>query len=101
MAKANRYSKSEFEEIVKKEEETTKRKKERRKTGRDPSIKDIRKHLEKIIKFHKKQVNDMIPSIYPILGPVNIDDGDGPGGSEERGGLKMKNTKGEFHRYNA
>ena len=97
--KSNRLTKKEFEEAVKKQQETEKRKKDRRKSGRDPSVKDIKKHLGKIMKFHCKRLNDEIPSIYPILGPVNLDSDDEGDGDSKRGTQSMKNTKGEFKRY--
>lgn len=103
-AKSNRLSKKEFEEAVKKQEEETKKKKQKRKGSRDPSIKEIRDHLKKIIAYHCKAVNDRIPSVYPILGPVNMDDdgeeGNKGGEGEMRGGLGMSNTKTELRRYN-
>lgn len=74
----------------------------RKSAKRDPTTKEIRDHLRKIIKYHCQKVNEAIPSIYPILGPVNLDeDGDGgkDGSGDKRGGLKMPNTKGELKRY--
>ena len=103
-ANTNRLTKKEFEEAVKKQEDDTKKKKQRRKSARDPSIKEIRDHLKKIIAYHCKSVNDTIPSVYPILGPVNNDDegeeGSKGGEGENRGGLGMSNTKTELRRYN-
>lgn len=103
-AVTNRLSKKEFEEAVKKEEDNQKKKKQKRKGGRDPSIKEIRDHLKKIIAYHCKAVNDRIPSVYPILGPVNTDEdgeeGNKGGEDEMRGGSGMSNTKTELRRYN-
>jgi len=39
----------------------------------DPKIKEVRKLLEKIIKYHEQKVTEEIPSIYPLLGPANTD----------------------------
>lgn len=101
--KLGKISNKELEKTVEKIEEKKKKIKQKRKEKRDPSITDIRKHLEKIIKYHCKKVNDEIPSIYPILGPVNIDssddDGDGCDNDSKRGGLKMLNTKQELKKY--
>lgn len=47
--------------------------KEKRKKKRDPSIKAIREHLKKIVKYHEKKVVESIPSIYPMLGAANTD----------------------------
>lgn len=95
-------SSKEFNKKVEKYDERKKKVDMRRKSAkRDPSTKEIREHLRKIIKYHCQKVNEAIPSIYPILGPVNLDDeGDGGGGGgDKRGGLKMTNTKEELKRY--
>jgi len=101
-AEINRLTTKEFKKQVEKYDEREKAIKMRRKSAkRDPSIKEIRKRIQEIIKFHVQKANEMLPSIYPILGPVNLDDeegGEGNGGSK-RGGLKMANTKGELKRY--
>jgi hypothetical protein len=98
-------TRKQFEEEVKKQEEKEKKKKQRRKGSRDPSLKEVRDMLKKMIAYHCKSVNDRIPSVYPILGPVNMDDeeeeeGNKGGDGQERGGLGMSNTKGELRRYN-
>lgn len=91
-------STKEFNKEVEKYDETKKKKDMRRKSvKRDPSPKEIRDHLRKIIKYHCQKVNEAIPSIYPILGPVNLEEDDD--GGEKRGGLKMTNTKSELKRY--
>lgn len=97
---ASSLSSKEFNKQVEKYDETKKKKDMRRKSvKRDPSTKEIREHLRKIIKYHCQKVNEAIPSIYPILGPVNLEDDGGDGSGEKRGGLKMSNTKGELKRY--
>jgi hypothetical protein len=67
--------------LDKKSEEIDKKKKKlkqkRRGKKNDPSIKKVREHLRKIIKYHEHKVNEEIPSIYPILGPANSDSEDG------------------------
>ena len=100
-AEYNRLTTKEFNTKVEKYDEKEKQIKMRRKSvKRDPSIKEIRDHLKKIIKYHAQKVNEQIPSIYPILGPVNLDEEeDGGDGLSKRGGLKMPNTKGELKRY--
>jgi len=101
-AERSALSSKEFNKEVEKYDEEKKKKAMRRKSvKRDPSTKEIREHLRKIMKYHCQKVNEAIPSIYPILGPVNLDDDDGGGqnGGDKRGGLKMANTKGEFKRY--
>lgn len=96
--KSASLSTKEFNKEVEKYDENKKKKDMRRKSvKRDPSTKEIRDHLRKIIKYHCQKVNEAIPSIYPILGPVNLEDDDD--GGEKRGGLKMNNTKGELKRY--
>jgi len=99
-ARSAALSSKEFNKQVEKYDERKKKIDMRRKSAkRDPSAKEIRDHLRKIIKYHCQKVNEAIPSIYPILGPVNLEeDGDGNGG-DKRGGLKMPNTKGELKRY--
>lgn len=101
--KLGKLSSKELDKNVKDIEEKKDKIKRKRKEKKDPSITDIRKHLEKIIKYHAKKVNDEIPSIYPILGPVNVDDSsdDDGGGNDgsKRGGLKMLNTKQELKKY--
>ena len=99
-AEINRLTTKQFNKAVEKYEEREKTIKQRRKTAkRDPSVKEIRKRLSQIIKYHAEKVNEQIPSIYPILGPVNLDSDDEGGAGEKRGGLKMPNTKGELKRY--
>lgn len=100
-AMSQRISKKDFEKEVEKIKEKEKMKKEKRKSKKkDPSIKQIREHLRKIVKYHCKEVNEAIPSIYPILGPVNSDsDDDDEDGGSKRGGPKMLNTKGELRKY--
>lgn len=100
-AASNRLSHKEFSKEVEKIEEKEKRKKEKRKgKKKDPTIKIVREHLRKIIKYHCQKVNEAVPSVYPILGPVNSDSDEGEGESGgKRGGLKMLNTKGELHKY--
>lgn len=101
---SNRLTKKEFEETVKKQEEQDKKKKQKVKATKKPSVKEVKDMLKKIIAYHRKAVNDMIPSVYPILGPVNMDDdgedGNKGGEGEARGGVGMSNTKGELRRYN-
>jgi len=93
-------STKEFTKEVEKYDETQKKKDMRRKSAkRDPSPKEIRERLRQIIKYHCQKVNEAIPSIYPILGPVNLEDEGGDGSGDKRGGLKMTNTKSELKRY--
>lgn len=75
--------------LDKKSEEIDKKKKklkEKRKgKSKDPSIKKVKDHLRKIIKYHEHKVNEEIPSIYPILGPANSDsDNDNESGNERK-----------------
>jgi len=100
-AAANRLSHKVFNKEVEKIDEKEKRKKEKRKgKKKDPSIKQVREHLRKIIKYHRQKVNEAIPSVYPVLGPVNSDSDEGcDDGGSKRGGLKMMNTKTELHKY--
>jgi len=96
-ASSKSLSTKEFNKEVDKYDEQKKKIAMRRKSvKRDPSTKEIREHLKKIIKYHCQKVNEAIPSIYPILGPVNLDDDND---TDKRGGLKMPNTKGELKRY--
>ena len=74
-------------------EKTLKRK---RREQRDPSIKKIRDHLKKMIKFHSEKVHEQIPSIYPLLGPANTDS---ENDSDERSGPKRMGTKKELKQY--
>lgn len=81
-------------EIDKKKEKLKKKRKGKR---NDPSIKKVREHLRKIIKYHEHKVNEEIPSIYPILGPANTDsENDGSGGEE-----KKEHTKKERSDYDS
>lgn len=63
--------------LDKKSEEIDKKKKKlkQKRQGKrnDPSVKKVKDHLRKIIKYHEHKVNEEIPSIYPILGPANTD----------------------------
>lgn len=58
-------------ELIDKKKKKLKHKRQGKKN--DPKIKAVRKHLEKIIKYHEHKVNEEIPSIYPLLGPANTD----------------------------
>jgi len=99
-AASRRISTKEFEKEVEKITEKEKAKKKKRKGARDPSIKEVRERLRKMVQYHKKEVQETIPCIYPILGPVNSDsDADDGGFGDKRGGPKMLNTKGELKKY--
>lgn len=97
----NTLSNKEFDKAVEKQDEKEKKIKQKRQgKKRDPSIADVRKHLEKIIKYHKQLVNDSIPSIYPILGPVNMDEEEGKSGDAQNGVLDKKlHTKQELTKF--
>ena len=77
--------------------EKEKKLKEKRKAQRDPSIKKIREHLKKIIKYHCEKVHEQVPSIYPLLGPANSDSDES--GGEEGADPKRKHTKQELKFY--
>lgn len=82
-----------LEKKANKLDEKEKNLKRKRKEQRDPSLKKIREHLKKMIKYHNEKVHEQIPSIYPMLGPANTDsDND----SDERNGPKRKGTKKEL-----
>lgn len=77
--------------------EKEKQLKERRKEQRDPSIKNIRNHIKKIIRYHSEKVQEQVPSIYPLLGPANTDSEN----SDDEDGVnaeKRQNTKKELKR---
>jgi hypothetical protein len=79
-------------EIDKKKENLKKKRKGKKK---DPSIKSVREHLKKIIKYHEHKVNEEIPSIYPILGPANTDSENEGSGNDD----KKMHTKREKSGY--
>jgi hypothetical protein len=85
--------------LEKKSDEIDKKKKKlkhkRQGKKNDPKIKAVRKHLEKIIKYHEHKVNQEIPSIYPLLGPANTDS---ENDSDERDS-KRERTKKELKIY--
>lgn len=83
---------------VEKIEEKDKKKKRKKAGGtRAPSTNKVREHLRKIIKYHRKTVNEGIPSIYPILGYANSDsDNDGKGSDGDWEDQKRKHTKEEL-----
>lgn len=104
------YSKDEVEDLTKKGRLTLKtldkkadkaKQKEKdlkRKRGgkkNDPSIKKVKDHLRKIIKYHEEKVHEQIPSIYPLLGPANTDSEN----DSDKGGDKRENTKKELKIY--
>lgn len=83
-----------FEKTIEKYKDKENKKRQRRKgRKKDPNIKSIREHLRKIVSFHKNQVDESIPSIYPILGPANSDS-DSSDDEEKR-----LHTKQELKRY--
>lgn len=74
-SKVNKLTMKTLDKKIEKLDEKQKKRKTREKSGnKAPSIKAIREHLKKIIKYHENQVKEEIPSIYPILGPANEDD---------------------------
>ena len=83
--------------LDKKSEEIDKKKKKlkEKRHGKksDPTIKKVKDHLRKIIKYHEHKVNEEIPSIYPILGPANTDsENDGSDGDEKKSHTKRERT---------
>lgn len=84
-----------FEKEVKKSRDGVNKIKKKRKTKRDPTPKQIRDHLRKIVDYHKHMVDESIPSIYPLLGAANTDSDDS-GDSENE---KRLHTKEELKRY--
>lgn len=83
-----------LEKKADKMDEKEKNLKRKRRTQRDPSLRKIREHLRKMIKYHNEKVHEQIPSIYPMLGPANTDSDSE--GSDERNGPKRKGTKKEL-----
>ena len=73
-------------DLSKNEKEQTKNDKEDKKTRKeehDPTPNQIRVHLKKIVKFHKKQVDETFPCIYPLAGCLGGDsDNDNNGSSD-------------------
>lgn len=86
-------TKKEFEKEVKKVVDRNKKVAKRKKGKKKPTIKEIREHLRKIVAYHKHEVNEGIPSIYPILGPANTDS---DSSSEDE---KRLHTKEELKKY--
>ena len=83
--------------LDKKSEEIDKKKKKlkQKRHGKksDPSIKKVKEHLRKIIKYHEHKVNEEIPSIYPILGPANTDsENDQSDGDEKKSHTKKERS---------
>ena len=114
-AGAGGYGKDEMEDLTKRgrlristlnkkaeeyEKDEKKLKQKRKGKGKDPSIKSVKEHLRKIIKYHEKKVEELIPSIYPMLGPANSDsdeDDDAQNGKKDE---KRNRTKKELKMYN-
>ena len=105
LEQAGKLTTKELDKAIKEYDEEKEKIKMKRREKRDPSLREIRERLKNIIKYHCKSVNEQIPSVYPILGPVNMDDDDinskdGMGSDDsKRGGLKMLNTKQELKKY--
>lgn len=83
--------------LDKKSEEIDKKKKKlkekRQGKRKDPTIRKVKDHLRKIIKYHEHKVNEEIPSIYPILGPANTDsENDGSEADEKKQHTKKERT---------
>ena len=79
------------------EKDEKKLKAKRKNKKNDPSIKSVREYLRKVIRYHEKKVLDMIPSIYPMLGPANSDSEDGDDETENgRKDEKRARTKREL-----
>lgn len=94
-SKNRRMTLKKLDKHVEKMDERMLKKRLREKGGnRPPNVKALREHLKKIIKYHRKQVNEEIPSIYPILGPANEDSDSGKENDWEE--EKRKHTKEEL-----
>lgn len=92
-----RLTVEELDKSVKKLDKKAKNKKAKQKGGKKkPSTTEIRKHIDKIIKYHIQKVNESIPSIYPVLGPANSDDEHSSDGDFEQ--EKRMHTKKEMMR---
>lgn len=93
LSKSGKLRLKTLEKKAEKMKEKEKILKKKRREQKDPSISKIRKHLEKMIKYHNEKVHEQIPSIYPLLGPANTDS---ENESDDRTGDKRKGTKKEL-----
>jgi hypothetical protein len=83
------------------DEKEKKLKHKRKGKKKDPSINEVKKILRKIIKYHERKVKELIPSIYPLIGPANSDS-ENEEDSKKTGTRddKREHTKREIKNYN-
>lgn len=57
-------------------EQTKKDEKQKANKKEAPTNGKIRDHLKMIVKYHKQEVEELMPTAYPLLGPAGKDDDD-------------------------
>ncbi len=57
-------------------EQTKKDEKQKANKKEAPTNGKIREHLKMIVKYHKQEVEELMPTAYPLLGPAGKDDDD-------------------------
>lgn len=86
------YTKEELKEYKKEKDEKDKEKKKEKK--KKPTPEEIREHLRLITSFHKKLIDETMPSAYPLLGYIDSDE-EKESHSKSKGSSKRKNSKVE------
>jgi DNA-directed RNA polymerase specialized sigma subunit len=76
-------------EQMKQDKEKMDKEEEKKKNNKNkaPSKEEIREHLRMIIKYHKKEVEETMPSAYPLLGPAGKHSDD-----EDESGTNQSNS---------
>jgi hypothetical protein len=72
---------AELKEFVQKEKAKQDKKKQRKKEI--PKPEEIREHLRVIVTYHKKEVEQNMPTAYPLLGPAGKEGSDNDSDTEE------------------
>lgn len=86
----NTSSTMSFDEMKEFSEQQKKKDERKKKNKKDaPTPNEIREHLRLIVKYHKKEVEELMPTAYPLLGPAGKSDED-----EEDDEISESNKKG-------
>ena len=73
----------EMKEFMSQQQQREKNKKNYKKEA--PSNEKIREHLRTIVKYHKKEVEELMPTAYPLLGPAGKSEDDEEGQGQAKG----------------
>jgi hypothetical protein len=88
--RSNKMSKDDLKEFQNDEKEKERKRKENKK--KVPSNQEVRDHLRIIASYHKKEINETMPSAYPLLGRAGDSDSDDSNNTQKRKNKKVENS---------